>query len=196
MKYLSLFLAASSVSAIKVESKGADYPGEPYRAPYLEHVTKELDEELETQLGAENVPEEMDHLLCMFETYAGTEEWEALGCDKWLEEGHEEEVEEEVEEVEEEPVPEPEPEPVYLLQTIAAGSTWAGFAEKGEHDLAYCRCHTEDFTEGISICNTGCGDPNQVCDDSFGCLDYELACDNTKCTCKPEGIATNTMTYE
>ena len=95
------------------------------------------------------------------------------------------------------PAPEePEPEPEYLLQTISQGTYYENLAEKTELDVAYCRCHTEDFLEGISICNTGCGDPNTVCNDSFGCAANELACNNQKCTCKPDGIETNTMTYQ
>lgn len=61
---------------------------------------------------------------------------------------------------------------------------------------AYCRCVTPDHTEGISICNTGCGNPTDVCTPDFGCAPTEAGCNAETCTCKPNGIDTNTMTYQ
>ena len=60
---------------------------------------------------------------------------------------------------------------------------------------AYCRCVSPDYTEGISICNTGCGNPTTVCTTDFGCEYSERSCNADQCTCKPDGIDTNTMTY-
>ena len=89
MKFFTLALLASSSKALKVSSLAEDagyrYPGEPYRPPYLEKVSNDLSHNLHEQM--ESVPEEMDHILCMFEEYAGSAEWDRLGCDRWNE-GH------------------------------------------------------------------------------------------------------------
>ena len=85
MKNFCLLTASSVASALKMKASadGDRYPGEPYRPPYLEKVTKDLSADL-NQLIPDSVPEEMNHLLCMFEEYAGSEEWEKLGCDNFL----------------------------------------------------------------------------------------------------------------
>merc|ERR1711871_203233 len=59
---------------------------------------------------------------------------------------------------------------------------------------AVCRCVTPDERKSVSICNEGCGEPNKVCDNSFGCTDIERRCDKEKCTCKPNGL-TEVKTY-
>ena len=61
-----------------------------------------------------------------------------------------------------------------------------------------CRCVSEDLSKGISICNTGCGDPDKQCTSDFGCTRGQRGCNKDKCTCKPfayDGIETNFMTY-
>lgn len=87
MKNICLIAAASSISALKikttVENEDERYPGEPYRPPYLEKVTKDLNKNLHEQIP-DSVPKEMNHLLCMFEEYEGTAEWNRLGCDEFL----------------------------------------------------------------------------------------------------------------
>jgi len=87
MKNLCLALLASSCQAMKVstlaEDVGERYPGEPYRPPYLEKVANDLSNNLHEQIP-DSVPEEMDHVLCMFEEYHGSAEWDRLGCDRWL----------------------------------------------------------------------------------------------------------------
>ena len=67
--------------------------------------------------------------------------------------------------------------------------------QQGAQDLAYCRCVSMDGTSGLSICNTGCGAPDTVCTKLFGCTGDERTCDKTKCTCKPEALTSNTMTF-
>ena len=44
MKNICLIAASSAVSALKMKAstEGVRYPGEPYRPPYLEKVTKDL----------------------------------------------------------------------------------------------------------------------------------------------------------
>jgi len=62
---------------------------------------------------------------------------------------------------------------------------------------AQCRCVSPDLALGISICNTGCGDPVAVCDNTFGCSVSQKACGGT-CTCKPESTVTDltAMTFQ
>ena len=88
MKFSVLTLLASGSQAIKVhsmaEKPGIRYPGEPYRPPYLEKVAKDLSNNLEKKIP-NSVPDEMQHILCMFEEYAGSAEWDRLGCDRWIE---------------------------------------------------------------------------------------------------------------
>ena len=87
MKFSVLTLLASGSQAIMVHSMvgkpGIRYPGEPYRPPYLEKVAKDLSHNLEEQIP-DSIPDEMHHILCMFEEHAGTSEWERLGCDRWI----------------------------------------------------------------------------------------------------------------
>ena len=85
MKNICLIAAFSTVSALKIKAsiEGVRYPGEPYRPPYLEKVTKDLSANLNEQIP-DSIPTEMNHLLCMFEEYSGTAEWERLGCDNFL----------------------------------------------------------------------------------------------------------------
>jgi hypothetical protein len=45
--------------------------------------------------------------------------------------------------------------------TIPSSTSWTGFTVRPSTHTAYCRCSTPDANEGISICHTGCGDPNQ-----------------------------------
>ena len=88
MKFSVLALLASSSQAMTVHSMvgepGIRYPGEPYRPPYLEKVAKDLSNNLEQKIP-NSVPDEMQHILCMFEEYAGSAEWDRLGCDRWIE---------------------------------------------------------------------------------------------------------------
>lgn len=53
---------------------------------------------------------------------------------------------------------------------------------------AVCRCVTADSSKGLSICHRGCGNPDKVCDNNFGCSDIQKSCDNTRCTCQPYNI--------
>lgn len=48
MKNICLIAAASTASALKMRAtvEESRYPGEPYRPPYLEKVTKDLDAKL------------------------------------------------------------------------------------------------------------------------------------------------------
>ena len=86
MKNICLAISASSTMAMKVSTLTEDshslYPGEPYRPPYLEHVAHELNANLHDQIP-DTIPKEMDHILCMFEEYSGSAEWDRLGCDTW-----------------------------------------------------------------------------------------------------------------
>merc|ERR1711907_540239 len=70
-------------------------------------------------------------------------------------------------------------------KTISTGSgSWSGrSAAKAHNYKAHCRCASS--SKAISICNTGCGDPDTVCSNSFGCASNERACNKDKCTCKP-----------
>ena len=87
MKFFILALLASSSQAMTVHSMtgepGIRYPDEPYRPPYLEKVAKDLSHNLEAQIP-NSVPDEMQHILCMFEEYQGSAEWDRLGCDRWI----------------------------------------------------------------------------------------------------------------
>ena len=92
MKNICLGISASSTMAVRVstltEDSHSHFPGEPYRPPYLEHVAHELSANLHDQIP-DTVPKEMDHILCMFEEYSGSAEWDRLGCDTWKNEGPE-----------------------------------------------------------------------------------------------------------
>ena len=94
MKNICLGISASSTMAMKVTTLTEDshslYPGEPYRPPYLEKVAHDLSANLHDQIP-DTVPKEMDHILCMFEEYSGSAEWDRLGCDTWKNEGPESE---------------------------------------------------------------------------------------------------------
>lgn len=151
MKSICLLLSVTISDAIKMESMSqstkASYPGEPYRAPYLEHVSKDLESNLKEQIP-DSIPLEMDHIMCMFETYENSTEWQRRNCAQFM------------------PAP---PKKTYQLNTLAQGSVWGDLTVKTETDKAYCRCHKPDFSKGLSICNTGCGNPNQVCSAEFGC---------------------------
>ena len=82
--------------------------------------------------------------------------------------------------------------------TLARGNTWdeSTLTQRDFMYEAYCRCVSSDYTEGISICNTGCGNPTTVCSTDFGCTLEEHWCNPDQCTCKPDGIDGNTMTYQ
>ena len=85
-----------------------------------------------------------------------------------------------------------------MPKTLAKGKIWST-ETMSERDFTYkakCRCTTPDLTEGLSMCVTGCGNPNQVCSTDFGCTNAESGCNKNKCTCMPDGIDTNTMTYQ
>jgi len=79
--------------------------------------------------------------------------------------------------------------------TIAIGATWGTRTPKDSDYVAACRCVTADNSKGISICNSGCGDPNTVCWAGVGCALNERNCDKNKCTCKPSDILSNAMTF-
>lgn len=61
---------------------------------------------------------------------------------------------------------------------------------------AMCRCVSADYTEAISICNSGYGDPTEVCSPDFGCNFSENGYTAAECTCQPDGIDSNSMTYQ
>ena len=86
MKNICLGISASSTMAVKVsiltEDSHSLYPGVPYRPPYLEKVAHDLSANLHDQIP-DTVPKEMNHILCMFEEYSGSAEWDRLGCDTW-----------------------------------------------------------------------------------------------------------------
>jgi hypothetical protein len=71
--------------------------------------------------------------------------------------------------------------PVYKY----AHGTWTNQAEAQPEETARCRCVNEDATTGLSMCNNGCGNPNQVCSTNFGCPNDERKCNNNRCTCMP-----------
>ena len=85
-----------------------------------------------------------------------------------------------------------------LTLTIENGSDFSSKKScRGENHTASCRCVTKDKKLAISICNTGCGDPNQVCSMSFGCEHHERSCNSSKCTCKPANYNhSNLMTFD
>lgn len=88
------------------------------------------------------------------------------------------------------------PKPTVIPKSIPKGATWTIPEEKDVNYKAYCRCVNEDSTKGVSICNSGCGDPNKVCNKTFGCHDSIKGCDKDKCTCKPyEVLIENKMTF-
>ena len=76
MKKFFLLAAVSTtqVQNLQLQStstleRSSGYSGESYRAPYLEKVVKTLNSKVRELVSDENeVPKEMDHLLCMFET--------------------------------------------------------------------------------------------------------------------------------
>jgi hypothetical protein len=78
---------------------------------------------------------------------------------------------------------------------IRRGANWGTSTSKTSTFKAMCRCVKEDNSKGISICRSGCGSPNKVCDNTFGCSSGERNCNKNKCTCKPKDINTNTMTF-
>jgi len=87
------------------------------------------------------------------------------------------------------------PKPTVIPKTIPEGGTWTIPEEKDVNHQAYCRCVNEDSTKGLSICNSGCGNPDKVCDNTFGCDKNNKACDKNKCTCKPYELVENKMTF-
>ena len=96
------------------------------------------------------------------------------------------------------PIPEKKKyyDPSPIGNTIARGGSWSRPQLKSPEYKAYCRCISNDNTKGISICNTGCGNPNKICNTNFGCTPSNRGCNNNRCTCKPENISGNTMTYK
>jgi len=92
------------------------------------------------------------------------------------------------------PTPKPTPAPTLGTgKTVARGSQYGAVTQQTDVEKkAYCRCVTADNSKGISICNTGCGNPNKICDTTFGCTG---GCNAQKCTCKPHDVATNDMTF-
>ena len=98
-------------------------------------------------------------------------------------------------------IPHTGPVPGVKPKVLAKGSVWDE-STITEEDLDYkakCRCVSHDLSKGISMCNTGCGDPTTTCSSAFGCARNERSCNADKCACKPfayEGIETNFMTYQ
>ena len=128
------------------------------------------------------MPDEINQISCMFEALDSTE-FQRRNCQQYVS-------------------ADPVPEPVYLYKTLAKGAKWeaGGLAEfqgseGSDYHQAMCRCHKADYSEGISVCNKGCGDPTTVCNDDFGCAFAEKGCDANKCSCKPLNISSDTMTY-
>ena len=73
---------------------------------------------------------------------------------------------------------------------------YSGRTENPEESArAKCRCVSLDKSKGISICNSGCGDPNTVCWEGVGCDSSERGCNKDKCTCKPKDYGENMMTF-
>jgi hypothetical protein len=96
------------------------------------------------------------------------------------------------------PIPETKKhsDPSPIGTTIERGGRWSIPQQKNAGYKAYCRCISKDNTKGISVCNTGCGNPNQICNTNFGCTPSNRGCNKDRCTCKPENISGNTMTYK
>ena len=129
------------------------------------------------------MPDEVNQISCMF-LALNSEEFQRRNCQQY------------VSAAPAAPESVPVPEPVYQYSTIATGNTWGSLAEKdSDSHQAMCRCHKADYSEGLSVCNSGCGDPTTVCNDDFGCAFAEKGCDANKCSCKPLDISSNTMTY-
>ena len=90
MKNFFLIAAATQVQGVKIQTSSAvdneasKDPFEVSRSPLLEKVVKDLSTNL-NELIPDQVPEGMDHLLCLFEAKEGTDEWKRLDCDKWKE---------------------------------------------------------------------------------------------------------------
>ena len=59
---------------------------------------------------------------------------------------------------------------------------------------AKCRCVSPDNSRAISICNSGCGDPNRICWEGVGCSSSD-ECNKDTCTCKPKDVNGNTMAF-
>ena len=87
-------------------------------------------------------------------------------------------------------------DPSPIGSTIARGDRWSTPQQKNAEEKAYCRCVSNDNTKGISVCNTGCGSPDKICNTNFGCTPSNRGCNRNRCTCKPENISGNTMTYK
>ena len=60
---------------------------------------------------------------------------------------------------------------------------------------AKCRCSAPDLSKGLSICNDGCGNPNTVCNENYGCTDVHKGCRADSCTCKPDGLQGSDYTF-
>ena len=90
--------------------------------------------------------------------------------------------------------PTPEPTPCACGQTIDKGATYTDPVVQPTEHLAYCRCVADDGTQAVSICNSGQGDPQAVCQAGDGC-NRGNGDPITECACKPDGIDGNTMTF-
>ena len=72
--------------------------------------------------------------------------------------------------------------------TIPRGAGGWHVSPQAEDHVAHCRCVSNNGKKAISICNSGCGAPNQVCTTDFGCTAENGQCDNRRCTCRPAGM--------
>ena len=73
-------------------------------------------------------------------------------------------------------------------QTLEYGNTWdpETIVMRDYEFKAFCRCTDADYSEGLSVCNWGCGDPTTICDESFGCDMDDKGCNSNQCTCLPD----------